>query len=67
MLNYVTLPSLHGITAIIRYYGEKHPKHSVLKESTMRTWKKQYLSELERKRAAGEEMSITTLPEKKRG
>ena len=36
----------HGIAATIPYYGRKHPERPALKESTIRTWKNQYLSEL---------------------
>jgi hypothetical protein len=56
----------HGIAATIRFYGRKHPEHPTLKESTIRTWKNQYVIELKRKRSAGEEMVIEQLPSKKR-
>ena len=59
--------SEHGFAATIRYYGRKRPERPALKESTVRTWKNLYLSELKRERAAEEEMSTTILPEKKRG
>ena len=45
--------SEHGITATIRYYNRKHPERPALKESTVRTWKNQYLSELKRKEQQG--------------
>ena len=51
----------HGIAATIRFYSGKHPERPALKESTVRMWKNQYVSELKRKRQAGEETSIMTL------
>ena len=55
----------HGIAVTIHFYGRN--VRPALRESTVQTWKKQYLLELKQKRAAGEEMSTMTLPGKKRG
>ena len=55
----------HGIAATIRFYSRKHPERPALKESTVRTWKNQYVSEHKRKRQAGEETFVMTLPSAK--
>ena len=52
----------HGVAATVRHYVKKYPE---LKESSVRTWRNVYTSEVRKKR--GREGDITELPEKKRG
>lgn len=55
----------YGIVAAIRYYAKQYPD---LKESSVRTWKNAYTSEIKKRRRQGrEDVSVKKLPEKKRG
>ena len=56
--------SEHGIASTIRHLAKKYPN---LKESSVRTWKNIYLAELRRRRTCQESLTITELPEKKKG
>ncbi len=54
----------HGIASTIRYYAKRFP----LKESSVRTWRNLYTSELRKKRAErSDDMTVKNLQEKKRG
>ena len=53
------------MAATIRFYAKEFPN---LKESSVRTWKSTYVSEIKKRRREGhEDVSVKTLPEKKRG
>ena len=52
------------LSVAIRYFSKVHPS---LKESSVRTWKKNYLIEMAKKRKAGEEATVKELVNKKRG
>ena len=54
----------HGVAAALRRFVKRFPE---LKESTIRTWRNVYVSELQRKRKVGDDSSMKELPEKKRG
>ena len=56
----------HGIVNAIRHFVPDFPEGS-LKESTVRGWKKAYLSEIQSRRRAGKDLSVTELPTKKLG
>ena len=58
--------SEHGVSATVRYFSKVFRACS-LKESSVRTWKKKYLQELEKKRREGKEMTVNELVNKKRG
>ena len=55
----------HGVAATIRYYN----KHSIeVKESSVRTWRNAYTSEIRKRwREGSEDVIVKKLPEKKRG
>uniref|UniRef100_A0A1X7SP85 HTH CENPB-type domain-containing protein n=1 Tax=Amphimedon queenslandica TaxID=400682 RepID=A0A1X7SP85_AMPQE len=53
-----------GIASTIRNLAKKYPN---LKESTIQTWKSIYLAELKRRRTTKESLTISELPEKKKG
>ena len=55
----------HGVVATIRYFSKVFPDH-LLKESSVRTWKK-YLQEIARRRREGKNLLVKELPEKKTG
>ena len=55
----------NGIIAALRKYCRSHPE---LKESTIRTWRNTYITELKRKKAMNvKDMEIKELPSRKRG
>ena len=55
----------NGIIAALRKYCCSHPE---LKESTIRTWRNTYITELKRKKATNiKDMEIKELPSRKRG
>ena len=55
----------HGVAATVRYYRKQYAN---FKESSVRTWKKTYTLEMEKRRRQGhEDVSVKKLPEKKRG
>ena len=55
----------HGVAATIRFYAKKFPN---LKESSVRTWKSAYTLEIKKRRREGhDDLSVKTLPEKKKG
>ena len=56
----------HSVTATIRYFSKVFPD-CLLKESTVRTWKKKFLQETARKKRAGEDMTVKEIADKKRG
>ena len=56
--------SEHGVAAALRHYVKKFPE---LKESTVRTWRNVYVTELQRKWKIQDNTCIKELPEKKRG
>ena len=56
------------MAAAVRYY--KKAKGIILKESSVRDWKKAYLSEITKRRLSvrtGEDLFVTELPEKRKG
>ena len=56
------------MAAAVRYY--KKTKGVILKELSVRDWKKAYLSEVTKRRSSvhvGEDLSVTKLPEKRKG
>ena len=56
-----------GIASTVRYFNKIYSDREV-KESSVRTWKKKYTDEVnKRKRAGEEEIDISELPDKKRG
>ncbi len=55
-----------GVTASLRHFSKKYPDR-YFKESSIRTWRDKYLRELAKKKTNGEEVAVTTLPNKKRG
>ena len=58
----------NGVAAAVRYY--KKTKGVILKELLVRDWKKAYLSEVAKRRSSvhvGEDLSVTELPEKRKG
>ena len=58
--------SLHGNDAAVRRFSKE--LGMAIKESSVRTWKVKYQKELQRKRQAGEtDLSVKSLPSKKRG
>ena len=56
----------HSVTATIRYFSKLLPGR-LLKESTVRTWKKKFLQEIARMKKAGEDMTVNEIADKKRG
>ena len=56
----------HGIVNAIHHFVPNFPE-GTLKESMVRGWKKAYLSEIQLRRRAGKELSITELPTKRLG
>ena len=55
----------HGVAATARYYNKRFPGIS---ESSVRTWRNAYTTELKKKRREGSEnLTVESLPEKKRG
>ena len=58
----------HGVASTVRYYAGKLPEE--LKESSVRTWKKLYIAELEKKKRnckSGDNLTVKELVDKKRG
>ena len=55
-----------GVTNSLRFFGKKFADHP-LKESTVRTWKKQYEQEIKLRYKVGQPMEITKLECGKRG
>ena len=57
----------HGVAATVRYYEKQYPNGNV-KDSSVRTWRNAYTSEIKKRRREGrEDISVERLPEKKRG
>lgn len=55
----------HGVAATVRYYEKRFPG---IKESSVRTWKNVYTSEIgKRRREGSEDFTVQKLPEKERG
>lgn len=55
----------HGVAATVRYFDKTFPG---LKESSVRTWRKSYRIEVRKRRREGSvNLSVESLPEKKRG
>ena len=55
----------NGVAATIRYFAQTFPG---LKESSIRTWRDTYRSEIKKRRRCGEDIvTISELPEKKKG
>ena len=56
----------HGVAATVRYYKKRYSQG--IKESSVRTWRKAYTSEVTKRRREGsEDVTVKKLPEKKRG
>ena len=55
----------NGVGAAVRHFAKELPKS--LNESTVRGMKRRYLEELSRKRKAGENPTVESLPQRKRG
>ena len=54
------------IIVTLRYFAKEYPD-GLLKESTVRGWKKEYLKELVRRKRNDEELSVKSLPSSKTG
>ena len=56
----------HGVAAAVRHYQKLFPTRKV-KESSVRTWRNNYLRDLQIRKEEGREMVVKKLPYKKRG
>ena len=59
----------HGVTSTVQYFHKRCSDRAV-KESSMRTWRNKYLTEIAKRKRVGEEettMDLKQLPDKKRG
>ena len=54
----------NGVAASLRHFANRFPD---LKESSVRTWRNSYKTELSRKRKVKDDSSIVELPQKKKG
>ena len=55
------------MVATVRFYAQKLPDH-VFKESSVRVWRNAYYTrEMQTRQRKGGDMTVTELPEKKRG
>ena len=56
----------HGVASTVRYFNKVFSDR-IVKESSVRTWKKKYLQEIAKRRCAGQELDVKELPNQKTG
>ena len=56
----------HGVTSTVRYFNKVFSDR-VVKESSVRTWKKKYSREITKRKRAGQELDVKELPNQKTG
>ena len=58
--------AVHGVATAVRHYQKLFPTRKV-KESSVHTWRNNYLRDLQISKEEGREMVVKKLPYKKRG